>query len=128
MASPQSYMPVLVVDSNGVAAIELRGNLRHSGFEVDVVTSEAAARNAMRTRQYGTVLLATDLNVTDLDSLAGLRRMSPRTWIIVISSKPHQGVHQVAFQYGADSVLIAPFGVDELTFRLSAFAHRSRPP
>ena len=117
---------MLVVDSNVVSANELTENLRDSGFEFDIATSGAEARNSMRTRRYGTVLVATDLNVTDC--LAGLRRMAPRTWISVIISKPHRDARRVAFQHGADSLLAAPFAIEELTFRLSAFAHRSRPP
>ena len=64
MASPQSYMPVLVVDSNASAANELAESVRYSGFEVDVAASGAAARTAMRAQHYGTVVVAVDLSLS----------------------------------------------------------------
>jgi DNA-binding response OmpR family regulator len=122
-----SYLPTLVVDSNAGAANQLAEQLSHSGFRADVATSCHAAQAAARTRHYGALVVVADLSLgADLECLTSLRTRAPNTWILVISSSPQPDA-QVIFQCGADSLLIAPFSLEELTFRLSAFARRSRP-
>jgi DNA-binding response OmpR family regulator len=117
------------VDSNGTAANQLAEQLSHSGFRADVATGCHAAQAAARTRHYGALVVVADLTLgADLECLTSLRTRAPNTWILVISSSPHPAAQQVIFQCGADSLLIAPFSLEELTFRLSAFACRSRRP
>jgi DNA-binding response OmpR family regulator len=124
-----SYPPTLVVDSNGAAANQLADQLSHSGFHADVATHPQAAHAAVRAKHYGALVAVVDLSVAaDLECLRGLRERSPDAWIIAISSKSHRAAQQVAFHCGADALLIAPFSLEELTFRLSEFSHRSRRP
>jgi two-component system OmpR family response regulator len=116
------------VVSNSTAASQLAEQVRHCGFQADVATSPHAACAAARAKHYGAFVIVVDLSlVTDLECLRDLRTLSPATWIIVISSRPHREAQQVVFHCGADALLVAPFSVEELTFRLSAFSHRSRP-
>ena len=123
-----SYSPTLVVDSNSAAANQLAEQLNHSGFHADVASNWPAAQAAARARHYDAVVMVADLNQTlDLECLKHLRKCAPSTWIIVVSSRPHSNPHQVVLQYGADSLLMAQFSVEELTYRLSAFSLRSRP-
>lgn len=127
-ASFASYLPILVVDTNGSAAQQLAEQLRHSGFQTDVATSYSAAQTAIRARHYGSLVVVADPRVAaDLDCLAALRKKVPRTWIVAISSTAHPQVEQVFFRRGIDSILVAPFSVQDLTSRLLAFSHRSRP-
>jgi len=124
-----SYLPILVVDANGPAAQQLADQLRHSGFQTDVASSYSAAQTAVHTRHYGSLVVVADLSQpADLDCLAALRKKAPRVWIIAISSTAHAPAQQVLLDGGADSLLVAPFSVEDLTARLSAFARRSRPP
>jgi PleD family two-component response regulator len=126
--SGHTYQPTLVVDSNTTAAGQLAEQLSHCGFQADIATSPPAAHAAARAKHFGAFVVVIDLSVaTDLECLRGLRARAPGTWIIVISSRPHHDAQQVVFHCGADALLIAPFSVEELTFRLSAFSHRSRP-
>jgi DNA-binding response OmpR family regulator len=123
------HQPTLVIDSNSTAGSQLVEQLSHCGFQADVATSPHAAHAAARAKHFGAFVVVIDLSVaTDLECLRGLRARAPGTWIIVISSRPHHDAQQVVFHCGADALLIAPFSVEELTFRLSAFSHRSRPP
>jgi DNA-binding response OmpR family regulator len=127
-APPPGYLRTLVVDSNSAAANQLAEQLGHSGFQTDVATSCTAAHVLTRSRHYGALVVVADLSLTaDLECLYSLRRRSPSTWIIVICSRPHPNAQQLRLRGGADSLLIAPFSMEELTFRLSALSHRSRP-
>lgn len=122
------YSLTLVVDSDGAAASQLAEQLNHSGFHAEMAISAQAALAAARSRRYDAIVVAADLEQpTELEHLKGLRKCAPSTWIIVVSSGPHASPHQVILRCGADSLMVAPFSVEELTYRLSAFSLRSRP-
>ena len=124
-----NYLPTLLVDANGPAATQLADQLRHSGFSVDIAITCPAAHAAARARHYGSLVFVADLNQPmDPECLAGLRKRSPRTWIIVISSTVTSEGQERALRYEADGLLIAPFSTQELISRLLAFSQRSRPP
>jgi DNA-binding response OmpR family regulator len=121
-------MPTLVVDSNGAAAKQLAEQLNHSGFQADIALSCHEAHTMTRAKRFGTLVVVADLALaTDLECLTRLRATAPRVWIIVISAQPHPNAQEAILRVGADSLLVAPFSVRELTFRLSAFSRRSRP-
>jgi DNA-binding response OmpR family regulator len=124
-----NYSTTLVVDFNGPAANELADQLRHAGFHADVAVSAQAAHAAARTGHYDALVMIADLNrADDTDCLRDLRKTARRSWIIVVSSRPCADPHQISLRCGADSLLIAPFSMEDLTFRLSAFSQRARPP
>ena len=127
--APSSYSPTLVVDFNSDAAKQLAGQLSHFGFRTDVVSSSQTAHAIARAKRYDSVVMVANL-VQDLDlqCLIGLRKWARGAWIIVVSSTPCVHAETITRRCGADSLLIAPFTVEELTYRLSAFSHRSRPP
>lgn len=127
--SLSNYSTILVVDINSAAANQLAAQLRHSGFLVDVAVSAQAAHLEVRAKHYDTLVTVVDLNQSgDVYLLKDLRKSSQRSWIIVISSAPCTHALQIVFRCGADSLLSAPFSIEELTFRLSALSIRSRPP
>ena len=122
------YLPILVVDANGAAAQQLAAQLHHSGFETDIAISCSAAHTAARAKHYGSLVVVADPNqAADLDCLATLRKKVPRAWLIAISSTAHPQAKEILFRCGIDSLLVAPFSMEDLLFRLSAFARRSRP-
>jgi DNA-binding response OmpR family regulator len=121
--------PVLVVDASPANCHALAVMLRRFGLKVDTAVSHMAACVALRQVRYSTIVLAADLSRrADRAELLALRRRVPRTWIIAISLQPCPHAEKVAFRWGADSTLEAPWAVEELASRLSAFSHRSRPP
>ena len=123
------YSTTLVVDFNGTAAIQLANQLSHSGFHADVAVSSQAARAAVRAKDYTALVMVADLNHSgDVECLSGLRKSARRSWIIVVSSRLCPDPHQIILRCGADSLLIAPFSIEELARRLSTFSLRSRPP
>lgn len=122
------YLPILVVDANGAAAQQLADQLRHSGFQSDVATDFPAAHAAVRTRHYGSLVVVADPNrAADLEGLAVLRSKAPGAWLIAIGSTAYPLAKQALFRCGIDSLLVAPFSMEDLISRLSAFARRSRP-
>jgi DNA-binding response OmpR family regulator len=127
--SLSKYSSTLVVDFNGVAAYQLAEQINHSGFHCDVAINAQAAHTAARAKHYETIVMVADLNQSDdVRCLRHLRMCARRSWIIVISSRPYTDAHQLIFRCGADSLLIAPYSIEELSFRLSAFSLRSRLP
>lgn len=121
------HSPVLVVDFNAAAANHLAEQLRHGGLQVDVTTSGAAARAAAYVRHYAAVVVVADLShPTSLDCLASVRAAAPDAWMIVVSLRDHPKANQVIRECGADSLLAAPFSLDDLIARLSALSRRSR--
>ena len=123
------YLPILVVDSNGPAAQQLADRLQRSGFHTDVAISCTAAHIAARAKHYGSIVVVADLSrAIDRNCLAALRKKMPNTWIIAISATVQPQETHKLFRRGIDSLLGAPFPMEELISRLSAFSRRSRPP
>ena len=124
-----SYLPMLVIDRNGAAATQLADRLRHSGFVADIAISCRAAQAAAHARYYGSMIFVGDLTLpADQACLGELRKASTRTWIIVISSTVPPEAQKGIVRGDADALLIAPFSMQDLISRLSAFSRRSRPP
>jgi DNA-binding response OmpR family regulator len=95
IASGQSYLPTLVVDGNGTAATQLADQLSRCGFSADVATNWPTAHAAAHSRHEGSLVVVADPRLPlDLECLARLRRTSPRTWIIVVSSTTQHTVPQ----------------------------------
>ena len=124
-----NYLPTLVVDANGPAATQLAEQLSRSGFSADTAITCSGAQAAARARHYGSLVFIADVNQpADLACVAALRKRSPRTWIIVISSTAPSEAQKRVLRNDADAFLIAPFAMKDLTSRLMAFSLRSRPP
>lgn len=126
------YLPILIINPDAAAAELLASQLRHRGFHVDTASSWSHAETSIHARHYGSmVVVVNPTETTDLDCLAALRAKASRTWIIAISTLSTVGYSKaplVFFDHGADSVMVVPFSVEELTSRLLSFSHRSRPP
>jgi DNA-binding response OmpR family regulator len=126
--SAAGRLPVLIVDPNPLALGPLASYVQDHGFEVDVATNCRSAQGAVVRRHYRTLIVVTDLAQTaDLECLDKLRRAVTRAWIIVVSMRKYPDPRDVVFRCGADSLLIAPFSVTDLTDRLWAFSWRARP-
>lgn len=124
-----THLPTLVVGGNGTAAQQLAEQLRCSGFQTDVVSNCSAVQTAVRATRYGSLVAMANPNLAaDLHCLDLLRAKTRSTWIVAISSITHPKAEEVFFQHDVDSVLVAPFSVEDLTFRLWALSRRSRPP
>ncbi len=118
-------MHVLLVEDDEPVAQSLRRGLTRYGFEVDWVTTGAAA--LAHPEPYDVVLL--DLGLPDTDGLDVCRALRERGGvpIIVISARSDETDRVVGLELGADDYVSKPFGVREVIARIRAVMRRVQP-
>ncbi|MDV7222426.1 response regulator transcription factor [Streptomyces prunicolor] len=118
-------MRVLLVEDDEPVAESLRRGLIRYGFEVDWVTTGAAA--LAHSAPYDVVLL--DLGLPDTDGLDVCKALRARgdVPIIVISARSDETDRVVGLELGADDYVSKPFGVREVIARIRAVMRRAQP-
>ncbi|WP_405616986.1 response regulator transcription factor [Streptomyces sp. NBC_00076] len=118
-------MHVLLVEDDEPVAQSLRRGLTRYGFEVDWVTTGAAA--LAHPEPYDVVLL--DLGLPDTDGLDVCKALRERgdVPIIVISARSDETDRVVGLELGADDYVSKPFGVREVIARIRAVMRRTQP-
>ncbi|MFG2130708.1 response regulator transcription factor [Streptomyces sp. NPDC048751] len=118
-------MRVLLVEDDEPVAESLRRGLKRYGFEVEWVTTGAAA--LAHTGPYDVVLL--DLGLPDTDGLDVCKALRDRgdVPIIVISARSDETDRVVGLELGADDYVSKPFGVREVIARIRAVMRRVQP-
>ncbi|MDH6214739.1 response regulator transcription factor [Streptomyces pseudovenezuelae] len=118
-------MRVLLVEDDEPVAESLRRGLIRYGFEVDWVTTGAAA--LAHSAPYDVVLL--DLGLPDTDGLDVCKALRERgsVPIIVISARSDETDRVVGLEIGADDYVSKPFGVREVIARIRAVMRRVQP-
>lgn len=118
-------MRVLLVEDDEPVAESLRRGLLRYGFEVEWVTTGAAA--LAHGKPYDVVLL--DLGLPDTDGLDVCKALRERgeVPIIVISARSDEADRVVGLELGADDYVTKPFGVREVIARIRAVMRRVRP-
>ncbi|SOD84879.1 response regulator transcription factor [Streptomyces sp. Ag109_G2-15] len=118
-------MRVLLVEDDEPVAESLRRGLKRYGFEVEWVTTGAAA--LAHSAPYDVVLL--DLGLPDTDGLDVCKALRARgdVPIIVISARSDETDRVVGLELGADDYVSKPFGVREVIARIRAVMRRVQP-
>ncbi|MFF3938352.1 response regulator transcription factor [Streptomyces phaeofaciens] len=118
-------MRVLLVEDDEPVAESLRRGLKRYGFEVEWVSTGAAA--LAHPGPYDVVLL--DLGLPDTDGLDVCKALRGRgdVPIIVISARSDETDRVVGLELGADDYVSKPFGVREVIARIRAVMRRARP-
>ncbi|MFJ9154886.1 response regulator transcription factor [Streptomyces sp. NPDC102270] len=118
-------MRVLLVEDDEPVAQSLRRGLTRYGFEVEWVSTGAAALGHQG--PYDVVLL--DLGLPDTDGLDVCRALRERgdVPIIVISARSDETDRVVGLELGADDYVTKPFGVREVIARIRAVMRRAQP-
>ncbi|MER6789422.1 response regulator transcription factor [Streptomyces sp. NPDC000658] len=118
-------MHVLLVEDDEPVAESLRRGLQRYGFEVDWVTTGAAA--LAHAGPCDVVLL--DLGLPDADGLDVCKALRDRGGvpIIVISARSDETDRVVGLELGADDYVSKPFGVREVIARIRAVLRRVQP-
>jgi DNA-binding response OmpR family regulator len=116
---------VLLVEDDEPVAQSLRRGLIRYGFEVEWVSTGAAALGHQG--PYDVVLL--DLGLPDTDGLDVCKVLRERgdVPIIVISARSDETDRVVGLELGADDYVTKPFGVREVIARIRAVMRRARP-
>lgn len=118
-------MRVLLVEDERPLGQAVQEHIAAAGHAVDWMQTLADADVALRTVDYGLVLL--DLHLPDgsgLDLLAALRRRGDQRPVIILTARDQIRDRIAGLNAGADDYLVKPFDLDELQARVSAVARR----
>jgi len=118
-------MRLAVVEDNVELAQLLSRGLQEKGYETDILTTAAEAREAVTSTRYAALVL--DLGLPDGDGLSILREVRQRkdpVPVLVLTARG--GVHDRVngLRSGADDYLVKPFAFEELVARLEALLRR----
>jgi DNA-binding response OmpR family regulator len=115
-------MRILVVEDDDGIAEPLEEGLVREGFEVERVSTGAAALAASTP---DVVLL--DLGLPDVDGYSVCRQMRARSSvpILVVTAKGAEVDRVIGLELGADDYIVKPFGLRELVARIRAVLRRT---
>ena len=117
---------LLVEDNSDLVELTEKG-LRASKYEVDAVSTVAAAKRALIDVTYSAVIL--DLGLPDGDGLTVLQTMRKRgdpTPVLILTARGSLQDRVAGLEHGADDYLVKPFALEELVARVRALMRR--PP
>ena len=120
-------MRTLLVEDDRLLGDGVQAGLAQAGFAVDWVQDGAAAEHAVKSGEYGAVVL--DLGLPRLSGLDLLRRMragGDRTPVLILTARDAVEDRIKGLDGGADDYLVKPFDLHELAARLRALIRRSR--
>lgn len=118
---------LLLVEDDELVGDALSGLLPQAGFVVNWVRDGTAAKLAIATGEYESVVL--DLSLPDcsgLSVLTGMRAQSNATPVVVITARSGAADRVEALNRGADDVIVKPVAIEELVARLRAVRRRLR--
>jgi DNA-binding response OmpR family regulator len=122
-------LPVLLLDSDADAAIQLAAQLRHAGFAIEMVSTASEALDVLGFRVCSVVIVVADL-VDDeecLQCLTDLRHAAPKAWMLVVTDDPpERGIESVR-ECGADELMVTPFSLAVLVQYLATHIRLPRP-
>ena len=106
---------VLVVDDDTEMRALLLDVLRNDGYEVAEARDGAEAVLALRAREYDVILMDKNMpGPSGLDLLPGLRRVCPRSRIIMMTAFGDVPSYMEAVEKGAAEYLFKPFRMEEM--------------
>jgi len=119
-------MRTLLVEDDALLGDGVKAGLAQAGFAVDWVRDGVAAELALRTGEYGVVVL--DLGLPRLSGLELLRRLrasGKKTPVLILTARDAVDDRVKGLDSGADDYLVKPFDLHELAARLRALVRRS---
>jgi two-component system OmpR family response regulator len=120
-------MRILISEDDASLAEALRFALTQSGFAVDWVGNGLDADEALKSSDFGLLIL--DLGLPRLDGLEVLRRLRRRNDalpVLILSGREQPEEKVAGLDLGADDYLVKPFSLDELQARLRALLRRGQ--
>src|SRR5271167_201187 len=115
LASPQSLLPLLVVDDEESIRRSFSAVLGRSGYTVDTAPSGEAAIEALGREQFSVVLCDVRMpGVTGLQVLRHARALDPEVSLIVMSAVDDAATAMAALRAGASEYLTKPVERDTL--------------
>jgi DNA-binding response OmpR family regulator len=122
------FFPTLVFDHDPENARTIAQRLAGRGISVRVAQSTEDALQACRQTYFRVLFVAADLNdEACLCFLDELRRVTPRSWLIVSNAGVDRPFRSVVYRHGGDALLKKPVDICDLAKRISWFQAKSRP-
>ena len=119
-------MRILLVEDEPVLGEAVATHLKRSGHAVDWMQRLDDAEAALRSVDYGLILL--DLHLPDgrgLDLLRALRKSDDKRPVIILTARDQIRDRIEGLNAGADDYLVKPFDLGELSARILAVQRRS---
>jgi two-component system response regulator QseB len=117
---------ILLVEDDTMLGEAVRDGLRQLGYVVDWVQDGGAARAALSTTGFGSVVLDLGLPTGDgVGVLRWLRQSSRNTPVVIVTARDSVTDRIAGLDAGADDYLTKPFDIDELAARLRAVSRRT---
>src|SRR6476659_5134695 len=118
-------MRLLIVEDNVELSRLVAAGLSAAGYQSDIVSTAAEAREAVSSVSYAAMIL--DLGLPDGDGLSVLRelrrQMEPLP-VLVLTARGGLQDRVTGLRSGADDYLVKPFALEELVARLEAVLRR----
>ncbi len=115
MTTVDTQPSILVVDDDSEMRALLLDVLRSEGYEVAEAKDGTEAVRALRTREYNVILMDKNMpGPSGLDLLPGLRRVCPRSQIIMMTAYGDVPSFMEAVEKGAVEFLFKPFRMEEM--------------
>lgn len=106
---------ILVIDDDREFLEKIRVSMGFSGYRVLPVSNPAAALETFVASEFNVVI--TDLCMPEMSGLAVLKeilKISPQTWVIVISGQTDEKTRNEVLRDGAAAFLTKPLDLNEL--------------
>src|SRR4051812_40996887 len=113
---PSPPAPILVVDDEGPPRDTLAEYLQQEGFAVDAAASGEAALDLVARHRYDVALCDVQLpGIDGIELLERLLKVSPQTYVLLVTAFATVENAVEAFQRGAHDYLMKPILLDEVT-------------
>lgn len=121
-----SHLPILLVDDEEGIRTVLSITLKDAGYEVDTAANAADALELFKSSLYPIVV--TDIRMPGMngvDLLREIKRIEPRTEVIMISGHADIDVAIQSLKYDASDFITKPINLDVFSFALQRAEERS---
>lgn len=120
---------ILIVEDEPSIALALGTDLKHEGYDVEIVGDGVAATERAMTGAFDLVLLDVMLPGMDgFDVCRHLRRAGVLAPIILLTARGQESEKVLGFELGADDYVTKPYSARELRARIKAHLRRIEGP
>jgi len=120
---------ILIVEDESSIALALDDDLRHEGYDTEVVSDGNIALQRARTEEFHLILLDVMLPGKDgFEVCRELRRERLETPIILLTAKTQEAEKVLGLESGADDYVTKPYSARELRARVKAHLRRGAVP
>ena len=119
---------ILIVEDEPSIAMALEDDLRHEGYETELVSDGDAAAAKAIAGKFDLILLDVMLPKQDgFEVCRQVRRAGIETPILLLTARTQEAEKVLGLELGADDYITKPYGARELRARVKAHLRRSTP-